>query len=228
MYSKTAVVIFTRTAEEESRNKQFTVANKANNIAIAAAFIQHTVAIVKKSGLPYYIAFDKDQHGETFGQRLTNSIEEVYNKGYSRVIAIGNDCPNLTSGMLLDAAHRLETVSVVSGPAHDGGAYLIGLDVSVFDKKNLSELAWKSSHLFNSLMEWAEENELSYSKMRMLFDIDSVFDFALLCRYTHLHSSLSMYIQGLVKKLQDIFNIYKLRLLSLTYFSFRSLRAPTC
>src|SRR5688500_1943944 len=47
--------------------------------------------------------------------------------GAARVVVIGTDCPEITTGDIGRAFTALETADVVLGPATDGGYYLIGV-----------------------------------------------------------------------------------------------------
>lgn len=135
--------------------------------------IGNTSLIIKKTGLDYFIIDSDHQIGNTFGERYSNAFQQVFNKGYDKVISIGNDCPGLTKGLLLNAAQKLSIYDVVVGPARDGGAYLIALTKSVFDEEKFSKLQWKSSHLLSNLHEYTDSFRGRIASLISLSDVDS-------------------------------------------------------
>lgn len=74
--------------------------------------------------LPCYIA----QQGEGLGERLTHAFREMFQRGYTRVAALGSDTLNLKAELIQNAFNNLSDHDVVLGPARDGGYYLIALN----------------------------------------------------------------------------------------------------
>lgn len=70
------------------------------------------------------------QRGTTFGDRLRNVITDLAKAGFTRIILVGADVPDLPAEAL-DEAVRLTTDPkvVVTGPSDDGSFYLLGLTV---------------------------------------------------------------------------------------------------
>ncbi|MGK0364594.1 MAG: hypothetical protein ACI85O_001651 [Saprospiraceae bacterium] len=105
----TAILVFTRTHQEESRVKVFSSqANQKGNAAIAKKLIQNSISTAQKSGFPVFPIFDTEQIGCSFGERLANAVESIYKKGYDNVIIIGNDCPQISSADFLSTSSLLE------------------------------------------------------------------------------------------------------------------------
>ncbi len=145
--SNTAILLFTRSEREEGRAKGF--ADKhgtSSGAAIARSFIHHTRAIGKRTGYPVVTVESGYQEGHDFGERLSHAFQKVFDRGYSNVIAIGNDTPNLKTRTLRSAARRMESGehNVVLGPATDGGTYLIGLSRPAFDPELFRVIPWCS------------------------------------------------------------------------------------
>jgi len=65
------------------------------------------------------------QRGSTFPQRLANAHLDVPPGG--PVLQVGMDTPQLTPGLLHEAADALDRHDAVLGPADDGGWWLLGL-----------------------------------------------------------------------------------------------------
>ncbi len=80
----TAILFFTREANEEALHKSF-VHDKRNKL-IATQLIAHTRKTVDKSGLPVFQT--TSQIGNTFGERLSNALTEVYALGFEKVIVV--------------------------------------------------------------------------------------------------------------------------------------------
>ncbi len=69
----------------------------------------------------------KLQEGDNLGDRMMLAFFELFQQGYSKVVIIGSDCPELTSFIIEDAFDKLHSHDVVIGPSTDGGYYLLGL-----------------------------------------------------------------------------------------------------
>ena len=151
--SHTAILLFSRRAAAEARHKPLA---QRRTQALSAALIEHAQHIASQSGLPLIWVDDTQQQGAHFGARFVHALGQVFAQGYRRVIAIGNDCPDLRAQDLQRAAAQLDTHGIVIGPAHDGGAYLIGLDQAAFVPEALATLAWESDRLARDLHAYAQ------------------------------------------------------------------------
>lgn len=172
--SPTALLLFTRTPEEEARHKRFVPAGRHVNRKIAHQLIKHTSTCLQKAGIPVYVITSDQQKGCTFGERLAAAFEEIYDLGYTNVIAVGNDTLTLTSKDLQDAAHLLQHHRAVIGPTQRGGTYLIGLHRDVFSRKDFALLPWESERLLDCLLDSLPTN-LSLLKFQQ--DINNAADF---------------------------------------------------
>jgi len=126
-----AVLIFALSQEEEIKRKPF-----LRNTLLQQDLTSHTHNIVKKTGLDYYIYSEQEQVGTNFGERFTNAIKDIYNKGYDAIITLGNDTPNLNKTHLVQAIDTLQQGKSVIGPSFDGGFYLMGLQKKVFEHQD--------------------------------------------------------------------------------------------
>lgn len=82
------------------------------------------------------------QQGADLGVRMNQAFEKAFKQGYRKVILIGSDLPDLSSGDLQQAFKQLDDHDAVVGPASDGGYYLIGLKgpmPELFEKKDWGE-----------------------------------------------------------------------------------------
>ncbi|MBI1228076.1 MAG: DUF2064 domain-containing protein [Bacteroidetes bacterium] len=178
IFSNTAILIFTRTDEQEASAKTFVQGiSRSGNIAIAQHLIHHTLGTALKTGLPVIVSMGSDQVGDTFGERFAHAIEGVFAEGYENVIAIGNDCPTLSAPLLLGAARRLENGGLVLGPAMDGGVYLLGISENCFDRAAFTALPWETSYLQSGLSAYAESQSIGISWLIKKSDVDDSFSF---------------------------------------------------
>lgn len=92
-----------------------------------------------------------DSHG-TFGQNFSGAISHVFDRGFEKVICIGNDCPALQKEHLISASEALMTSDAVFGPDFRGGTYLIGLSKEAFEAISFQNLPWQSSELLEHLV----------------------------------------------------------------------------
>ncbi len=128
----------------------FNAARKQQRV-VAAQFIRHTHRVAVTSGLPILVISECHQHGSTFGERLADAFQQIFDRGFERVIAIGNDCPTLTAADLRVAAQKLDTANAVFGPAADGGAYLVGLRRDAFEPEAFAALDWQTDRTLADL-----------------------------------------------------------------------------
>src|SRR6266496_6553063 len=110
------------------------------------------------------------QAGKDLGERIHNAFHQVFNKGYSKAVIIGTDCPELTSGIIMSAFVYLNNHDVVIGPARDGGYYLLGM------KKLHTELFrninWSSDKVLQQTLTACRQLFLSTHLLPELSDID--------------------------------------------------------
>lgn len=112
--------------------------------------IDRTQAMIDQTQIPCFPFSEEQQQGRNFGSRLANAVETVFEKGFERVIVIGNDCPKLSAKKIQDADQILQKKDWVLGPDKQGGFYLIGINKAAFHKSIFEGLAWESSLLQQS------------------------------------------------------------------------------
>ncbi|WP_235904627.1 TIGR04282 family arsenosugar biosynthesis glycosyltransferase [Patiriisocius marinus] len=135
-----------------------------------------TIAKVEKTGLPYFHISETEQIGNSFGERYTNAIKQVYAQGFENVITIGNDSPRLKTSQLLKAAKELEKKAMVLGPSRDGGYYLLGLNKSHFNAALFLKLPWQTSRLTQNITRLFSTKNIEVTLLESLNDIDNIDD----------------------------------------------------
>lgn len=138
--------------------------------------IDNIHSIVQSTGLPSIFITEKQQRGDTFGERFANAFEHVFSLGYDKVLAVGNDCLTISKQDILTAANMLQTTPSVFGASTDGGAYIIGLQRNVFQKETFENIAWQTPSTFIELVQFVENQGVASAFLSPKSDIDSVFD----------------------------------------------------
>lgn len=68
------------------------------------------------------------QTGNDLGERMKNAFEQAFSSGFSKVVIIGSDCPDLPQEIIGEAFASLQENGAVIGPAKDGGQFLRGVE----------------------------------------------------------------------------------------------------
>ncbi len=114
------------------------------------------------------------QKGADLGTRMSNAFYEGFNAGFTEIIIIGSDNPQLTEAIIEEAFLQLKTHDFVIGPAVDGGYYLLGmktLDQSIFEDKQ-----WSTSTILRDTLASIQKLGMNYYLLPELRDVDTVDD----------------------------------------------------
>jgi glycosyltransferase A (GT-A) superfamily protein (DUF2064 family) len=68
------------------------------------------------------------QRGDDLGERMYNSLEDIFLSGYKRSVLIGSDIPGISPPLINKAFDKLNNFDIVLGPVIDGGYYLMVLN----------------------------------------------------------------------------------------------------
>ncbi|WP_417859964.1 TIGR04282 family arsenosugar biosynthesis glycosyltransferase [Winogradskyella sediminis] len=199
MNNQTAILIFANSAEKELM---------PSSVASADFFElldSKTVKTVEKTGLPYFHYSEKEQTGNTFGERFTNAIDAIYNKGFNQVITLGNDIPHLTANHILNAKDKLNHSDVVLGPSTDGGFYLMGFKQTHFNTTKIQNLPWQTRQLRHCLNAELQQQQIKTTYLETLSDIDDASDFEIILES---FKPLDFKIKKLLLKLRYIIQIW--------------------
>jgi glycosyltransferase A (GT-A) superfamily protein (DUF2064 family) len=221
---KTAILFFSRTAKTEAKIKPLAQGKRASE-SVAEFAIQTIHRVAEQTDIPLFVITEIDQRGCTFGERFANAFEDVYNKGFEKVIAIGNDCLSISVQDILHAANILYTNQSVIGPSPDGGAYLIGLHKAAFQKQVFCDIAWQSAHTLSTLQDYLVQQKCDSVLLTEKADVDTISDWA---------SVLKAFSFNIRKQLLLLFAIGKKTLANSFYIfithlycaTTKSLRAP--
>lgn len=171
MNSNTAIIVFAQTASEECKKKFF-----QNGKDLFSALNLQTLNVVKKTQLPFFVFTETEQIGNSFGERFTNAITQVFEKGYSRVITIGNDYPELKPQQLIQSSQNFLESKATIGPTLDGGFYLLAIHKNQFDEKAFLNLPWQKKSLRKELIRLLNSKQTIITTLRFFNDLDNLKD----------------------------------------------------
>ncbi|MBA3674330.1 MAG: DUF2064 domain-containing protein [Chitinophagaceae bacterium] len=172
--NNTALLLFSRRSEEESLAKNFLpFGSAAKNKALTQKIIDRSVVLAKNSGLPFFVWDEKLQLGDCFGERLANAIASVFEKGFEKLIVIGNDCLQLTALNIQQAATQLENFDQVIAPTKKGGVSLMGFRRSNFNQKDFENIRWQTTQVYNDMLSLANATNTSIFHFPFLNDVNN-------------------------------------------------------
>jgi rSAM/selenodomain-associated transferase 1 len=105
------------------------------------------------------------------GARLEGVLGMLQESGGKRVLAVGSDCPGLTSERVREAYRALENAPIVLGPALDGGLYLLGVSRSAVGL--LSDIPWSTGRELESTRARLVQRGLAVRELPEERDLDT-------------------------------------------------------
>lgn len=171
----TALLIFTRSASLEAREKPLAFRKKSAQ-SVAQLLNDKVVKVADSTGLPYFIIDEDLQKGVDFASRLDAAFQYVFDKGFDRVIAVGNDCLGLSRTQILAAAADLEQQDFVIGPTQQGGLYLFGLNARAYQNLDFQALPWQTNHLFTSLHRQLSAASFSVKTYAIYWEVNHIYE----------------------------------------------------
>jgi uncharacterized protein len=116
------------------------------------------------------------QRGNDLGERLSNSLADLAELGFTSIVTLGADSPTLPAESVLEAFAQLpESYPIVIGPARDGGFYLIGFHQSQIPiaQQLFQHIEWSSAQVLSQLQERLQQAKISFSLLPEWNDIDT-------------------------------------------------------
>jgi rSAM/selenodomain-associated transferase 1 len=157
-------------------------------------FVQDILDTLEQTGIPVMICYHPPgsgnavaewlgpgqqylpQEGRDVGERMANAFRQAFTRGFSRVVLIGSDIPDLPAPLLNEAMAALLTHDSVIGPARDGGYYLIGFRHDTFFPGVFSGIAWSTGTVFCSTMQAFEKAGQQVHELPLRQDVDTIED----------------------------------------------------
>jgi hypothetical protein len=155
-------------------------------------FVQDTLTTIKKIDVPFFICFHPPdaqsnmqnwlgstlrflpQQGNDLGERMKNSLTEVFAQGFQKAILLGSDSPDIPEESIKQAFTTLQTKDVVLGPTIDGGYYLIGFQTSTFTPDVFKGIHWSSPSVFQETLVKLQQAHRSVGLVPVWSDIDTL------------------------------------------------------
>jgi uncharacterized protein len=115
----------------------------------------------------------KEQTGADLGERMKNAFFQEFAAGYTKVVLIGSDCPDLPAEIIEESFRTLENNSnIVIGSATDGGYYLIGFRQDAFCPDIFSGMQWGGASVLEKTMNILRSKEHHLTILPKWRDID--------------------------------------------------------
>ncbi len=118
------------------------------------------------------------QKGVDLGEKMSNALAFHFEEGFSKLMLIGSDCPEISISILNEAIKALDQHDLVIGPAKDGGYYLIAM--KNVHKQLFTDMEWSHAQVLEQTILRADSNLLKYYLLPTLSDVDNVADLKLL------------------------------------------------
>ncbi|MGE0267474.1 MAG: TIGR04282 family arsenosugar biosynthesis glycosyltransferase [Candidatus Omnitrophota bacterium] len=112
------------------------------------------------------------QQGKDLGERMQRSASDCFQKGFQKVVIIGSDCLEITSGDLEQAFDRLEGSDFCFGPSSDGGYYLAGM--KKFRPEIFTGVEWGTSAVLSKTLEIIGKIEHNVALLDEKEDMDTI------------------------------------------------------
>jgi hypothetical protein len=167
----TAILVFANSSKEELKHKAM-----PKGSVLFDGLTEHAMCTAKKTGLPYFLLTEKEQHGNSFGERFVNAVRSIFDMGFDNVITIGNDTPELKVADILKAWRLVCAKKFVLGSSKDGGFYLMGLTKTQFDDRAFKNLPWKTNALSKKITDLIKLSNTDIIRLRTLLDLDDYSD----------------------------------------------------
>lgn len=227
MSTSTAILIFTQEASKDAARKMLTPSKNIGVNQLVFDKLNHFVERTAKAAVSnsenlqvFYSNQLIAASNNSFGQQLSEAIQMVFERGFEKVICIGNDCPALDENRLLKAAKKLQTVDTVVGPDNRGGVYLLGISSKSFKPEVFENLAWQSEKMLESFIE-----QYTNETVLLLETLSDIHNFQELQTYTTSKYFIAFLIQLIEQTIAKIQNFYCFFVESRSIRSL-SLRAP--
>lgn len=116
------------------------------------------------------------QVGEDLGERMLNSMSYIFNKGYSKVLLMGCDIPQIQPEHIMEAFELLENNELCLCPTFDGGYYLVGMSKLCPQIFN-NNLKWGNKSVLEGTIDICNRLDINVALGHKCRDIDTKEDF---------------------------------------------------
>jgi uncharacterized protein len=112
------------------------------------------------------------QRGDSFGERLLTTAQDLFAHGFASVCLIDSDSPTVPReafAMAVDALRR-EGDRIVLGPSYDGGYYLIGM--KQLHPEIFANITWSTASVFAETVAAVRNIGVELVTLPMWYDVD--------------------------------------------------------
>lgn len=223
----TALLVFIRDSKLEAETKVFAEhLGFEGNEKVAKVLNQRIIKLCQKTDIPTFIFNGSKQKGESFGARISNAFDSLFEKGFENVIAVGNDCLTISCETLQNAKDKLREKEMVLGPARDGGLYLIGLSKSAFQRNQFTNFNWTTKYLTDDFLNFADQFELGLEVFEEARDIDNAADFKIAIKSFSKFDVLIKTLKNILFTLEKRIFLFKNKSYNLSFLRCTALRGP--
>ena len=211
--SDIALLFFARSPYRDKKRRAF-ASNKLHMEVVSHLHLK-TYKQLRDSGLPVIVSNEHTQRSHSLAVNLSRAISEVFQKGFEKVIVVGNDCPEMNQLTLEKAITNLHEGKNVLGPDMEGGNYLIGIHKSGFCEKAFENALSISSQVHERLYAFLQKSDEPIVVLDQKHDINSL---AALLKYIKSSAKLSATTMLLRKAYYSFIHFAKLE----THYLLRS------
>ncbi len=109
------------------------------------------------------------------GQRMKRALEDGFQDGYTSIVIIGSDIPDISSQIIDQAFAELQRNRLVLGPAADGGYYLVGMQKDEAHQaypELFEAIDWGTNRVLSQTIAAANQQGIGYALLVTLKDVD--------------------------------------------------------
>ena len=151
----------------------------------------------------------RPQAGADLGSRMEHAFHDAFAEGFSRVVLVGSDLPELDPLIISEAFDALEQEDAVLGPAADGGYYLIGFRKETMLSDVFHGIAWSTPTVFEETMKTMHANALRVHVLPQLHDLDTAVDLKAFWERNRTGSRRSRFVQYIEKHRKTLFAFHR-------------------
>lgn len=145
------------------------------------------------------------QRGVSLGDRLQHVIEDLVAAGFSQILLLGNDVPDVPASCLEEAVRILQEQprAVVTGPSGDGSYYLLGVTARSGRVPDLlSKVRWGTPDMLNDTEAAAQDQGLTVHRVADWHDIDTPEDLTALVNRLRGNPAAAPHTTATLRRLQ--------------------------
>ncbi|MBW7991277.1 MAG: glycosyltransferase [Planctomycetes bacterium] len=163
-------------------------------VELYKCFVEDMISLIENLGVQFKVCFCPDnmkstfsewlgeqycytpQTGDNLGERLRNAFDSAFKEGFSNVVAIGSDSPDLPVHYLIESFEALAGHDTVIGPANDGGYYLIGFSKEGFIPEAFDNISWSTDSVFEQTVSILKRHGRKMYLLPLWHDVDTIAD----------------------------------------------------